>query len=265
MSLLYYPFWIREGAEPAVWDGVTGDPETLGTPGELPAAMPTGAFDQLRVLELTCQACGAGLPEGNNSVVLPCTGCGAFWLVTRDGLQRFSAGYARPAVPTLPADRLFWLPFWRLPVSLRYAGKPAGRVRDIRDVLGVLQPPGQLPAEPADGPLTYFVPAYGALQAPRVDHAARDMTRLQPLLQQGEQGRGELFHCFFGPEDARALAYVTWILILPGTVPHRLRSLRIQPGDPALWYVPFRDHGRELVNLLTGLRYDRATFRGVRH
>ena len=53
--------------------------------------------------------------------------------------------------------------------------------------------------------------------------------------------------------------------LLPGTAVKALRSLRIEVGPAALWYVPFDNRGRELVNLLTGVRYDWAAFRGVRH
>ena len=74
-----------------------------------------------------------------------------------------------------------------------------------------------------------------------------------------------MFTCFFGPEDAQQLAYVSWIPILPGVVLQRLRSLRVETATPALWYVPFEDQGREIANLLTGMRYDWTAFRGVRH
>ena len=41
--------------------------------------------------------------------------------------------------------------------------------------------------------------------------------------------------------------------------------MRMTTGQEQLWYVPFQARGRELVNLVTGLRYDRSSFRGVRH
>lgn len=278
LALYYYPFWVRgRGAEAELWDGVTGAPERLGSPAPAPEAEGVGAFDDLKVLELLCERCGATLPPGNHSRVIPCVECGAFWRVERDGLVPFEATFARPPGDEQAGDPV-WLPFWFVPVTLRYAGKRARRVLDLRNVLGVLPPPATLPTRAPGDALGYFVPAYGAPTMPRVDHAARDMTRLQPLLRplrgsDEEQGhpdrsprpRGEVYHCFYGPKDAEALAYVTWILILPGTVPHRLRSLRVQTGEAALWYVPFEDRGRELRNLLTGLRYDRSAFRGVKH
>lgn len=264
ISLYYYPFWVRSrsGEAPEVWDGVTGNPETLGTPVDAPEAAPASAFDSIKMIELICEKCGAPLPAGNHSMVLPCTACGLFWQVTRDGLQPFSAHFARSVQE---AGDLHWLPFWRIPSTLNYGGKQASRVLDMRNVLGMIKPLGGCPSAPPSDPLSYYVAAYGAMKMPRIDHAARDMTRTQPLLKKGQRPGGEIFHCFYGPQDARDLAYVTWMLIVPGTVPHRLRSLRIQTGEPELWYVPFADRGRELVNQITGVRYDRSAFKGVRH
>jgi len=264
LALYYYPFWVRraEDGKPTLWDAVTGDKEHLGSAQQAPEHSAEGVFDQLKVIELTCAECGGELPAGNHSMVLPCTNCGRFWEVTRDGLQTFPARYAHPAVE---ADEVVWLPFWCVPCNLSYGGRKATRVGDVRNVLGVITPPMELPRAPAGGQLRYFVSAYGAMRAPKIDHAARDMTRLQPSLKSGATGGGELYHCFFSQDDARDLAYITWIALLPGVVPHRLRSLRIRPGEPQLWYVPFEDRGRELTNMLTGLRYDKSTFRGVRH
>ncbi|PIE19878.1 MAG: hypothetical protein CSA65_00700 [Proteobacteria bacterium] len=73
------------------------------------------------------------------------------------------------------------------------------------------------------------------------------------------------FSCYFGPEDALKLAYVVWLQVIPGTVPKRLASLRVETSVVELWYVPFADRGREVTNLLTGMRYDRTVFRGVGH
>jgi hypothetical protein len=214
------------------------------------------------VVELRCQACGQELPAGNHSTILPCQSCGKFWQVTAAGLEAFDASYARPR---MPATELKWLPFWQIPVQISYAGKQAERVADLTNVLGVLRSPSELPKAGPEQRLSYFVPAYGAMRAPRVDHAARDMTRHQPLMEAGAAGQGEVYNCFFSPEDGRRMAYATWIQILPGTVVHRIRSLRIGTGTARLWYVPFDSSGRELVNLLTGIRYDWAAFRGVRH
>jgi len=264
LSMLYYPFWIArdESGTISAWDAVSGEPEVL-SPGKQPEHSATPLFDNLQLVELTCQACGHELPAGNHAMILPCRGCGSFWQVTAQGLQPFEARYARPQ---LQAQKLAWLPFWQLPVGVSYGGKQAQVANDLITELGVLRPPSQAPQSLPNSPLTYFAPAYGAMRAPRVDHAARDMTRHQPLLEPGEPGAGELYNCFFSPEDARRLAYATFILILPGTVPRKLRSLRVIPaGDPTLWYVPFEDSGREVVNLLTGVRYDKSAFRGVRH
>jgi DNA-directed RNA polymerase subunit RPC12/RpoP len=268
LSLYYYPFWIRRQPDGMVeaWDGVCGIPETLSPPSESPRKPSSSAiFDQLRIIELTCQHCGHALPAGNHSVVLPCRCCNRFWLVSGQGLQPYKARYARPR---LPAENPVWLPFWQVPVELSYGGRQATTVADLTGVLGVLRPPVEHPKAAPGDRLTYFVPAYGAMKMPRVDHAARDMTRHQPALEPvSPPEEGELFHCFYSPDDARRLAYVTWMLILPGVVIPRLRSLRISiPNDAAaLWYVPFDDRGREIVNLLTGLRYDWSAFRGVRH
>ena len=265
MSLYYYPFWVlqKDQGEVSAWDAVTGQKEYLAQGVEACTAEARGVFDELKVLELECIECGARLPAGNHSMVLPCTDCGRFFKVTREGLESFSANYAMPA---LEADETVWLPFWCVPCNLSYGGRKALKVADMRTVLGVIAPRLELPRAPAAAQLRYFVSAYGALRAPKIDSAARDMTRLQPSLKSGSRESGEeLFHCFFGQQDASDLAYSTWITVLPGVVPHRLRSLRIRAGEPQLWYVPFEHRGRELVNLLTGLRYDRDAFRGVRH
>lgn len=267
LSLLYYPFWSSDGpgGERTLTDGVTGEPEPSSRPGGPgPSAAASGVLDDLRVIELRCGVCGEELRAGNRSVVLPCAGCGSFWRVTRDGLGRFEASYGAPRVSAGGGARV-WLPFWRVPVELGYCGKQATTVADLIARLGVTRATSVVEPEPLDAPLCYYAPAYGALRAPRVDHAARDMTRTQPRLEPGEAREGELFTCFFGPDDARRLTYVTWIQVLPSAVAHQLRSLRVAPGDPALWYLPFEERERELVNLVTGARYERAAFRGLRH
>lgn len=266
MALYYYPFWRASSPDGAIrlWDAVSGAPEALGARTALPEAASQAVFDELKVLELRCQQCNEPLPAGNHSMVLPCTHCGQFWQVTRDGLSPFSASYARPVGNA--EDARVWLPFWRVPVELRYGGKLARRVLDLRNVLGVLRPPFEVPREPPEAPLSFFAAAFGSLRAPRIDHAARDMTRIQPRLKTSPPPSGsELYQCFFSAEDAQRLAYTTFIQILPGVVPHRLRSLRITTGPPALWYIPFAETGRELRNLTTGVRYDRMAFRGLRH
>ena len=104
--------------------------------------------------------------------------------------------------------------------------------------------------------------------APRVEHVARDMTRIQQVLEPaaapGSRAR-ELFHCFFSAQDAQNLAYATWLALLPSLTVQELRTLRIRPGGAELWYVPFHRRGRELVNLVTGGTYDVTSFSGVRH
>ncbi len=267
MALYYYPFWLLSGGDkPKLWDGVTGQAEALGSAVTAPdgeGATP-GAFDQLMVLELRCDKCGEPLTPGNHSMVIPCSGCGAFWEVTRDGLSPMDAHFARPPGGEAPQG-IIWLPFWRVPVRARYGGKLAHRVVDLRNVLGVMRPQADYPRAAPDSQLSYYVSAYGSLRAPRVDHAARDMTMAQPLLKRGAPSPGEKFHCFFSAEDARRLGYVTLLRVITGTVPHRIRSMRVETRAPQLWYIPFQDRGRELVNLLTGRRYDRAAFRGLGH
>lgn len=150
-------------------------------------------------------------------------------------------------------------------MTVSFRGKAASTVGDLVSELGVMRSGVSCETEPPDRPLHYFAPAYGALRAPRVDHAARDMTRGQPRLEAGDVGRGEICHCFFGPADARGLSYVTWIHVLPSAIAGQLRSLRLRVSEPSLWYLPFEDRRQELVNLVTGNRYNPSTFRGVRH
>lgn len=272
LALFYYPFWVREvpGSTPQVWDGVTGESEATAMIGhESPRPSGTSVFDDLRIVELKCRACGESLIMGNHSVVLPCSSCGQFWLVTRDGLQPFQAHYAKVVgcedggAPG--GGKALWLPFWRVPVTVRFRGKAASKVLDLVNALGVMRSGVSCEPAPPDSPLHYFAPAYGALRAPRVDHAARDMTRGQPRLEAGDVGRGEICHCFFGPDDAHALSYVTWMQVLPSSIGSQLRSLRLRTSEPSLWYIPFEDRGHELANILTGNRYEPSSFRGVRH
>jgi Zn finger protein HypA/HybF involved in hydrogenase expression len=273
-SLFYYPFWLREGVCPAggegqtggvsAWDGVSGLPEPLAPGAPAPAHGASTAFDDLQIIELVCGACNQPLHGGNRSTVLPCTSCGAVWQVGRDGLRPFPASWAKPQ---LPGPRLVWLPFWRMDVRVSYRGSEAATVGALRALLGITRAPGETPSAPESSPLGYYAPAFGALKAPRLDFAARDMTRTQPRLEPFvpvKEG-SEVYNCFYDPVDAQRLAYTTWIGLLPGTAVKALRSLRIDVGPAALWYVPFDNRGRELVNLLTGIRYDWAAFRGVRH
>lgn len=266
MSLLYYPFWIARGADGAVsaaWDAVSGQPEPLSSGGRPATDTTTSAFDELKVVELRCGSCREPLTMASHGVVFPCHRCDTFWVAERDGLAPFAAAYAKPQVAQ-ENHPVLWLPFWRVKAELSYCERPATQAKDVRLVLGVTVV-AQAPTAAPDAPLCYFIPAYGALRAPRLDYAARDLTRLQPLLERGSYQSGEAFACFFGPDDAERLAYVTWLQLLPGGVPRRLASLRIKTGEVSLWYVPFADRGRELTNLLTGMRYDRTAFRGVGH
>jgi LSD1 subclass zinc finger protein len=263
LSVFYYPFWVRREQQGfSVWDAVTGDVEQVAPPAADPAHGASTAFDELEIVELACAGCGQPLTAGNRASVLPCMTCGKFWHVGRRGLEPFTASWARPQ---LAGQQIVWLPFWRMDVQLSYRGRNATRVVDLRTVLGQLRPPGAGKMAAEGSPLGFFVPAFGALKAPRLDFAARDMTRAQPRLEAGEPATGEVYNCFFTPEDAQALAYATWIPLLPGVVVQGLRSLRVQAGSAALWYVPFDNRGRELVNMLTGIRYDWTAFRGVRH
>lgn len=259
LSLLYYPFW-RVGEQ--LFDGVSGDEEALHPPASSPSGAPTTGFDELHILELRCKGCGEKLPPSSGALVFPCHACDTFWVAGRDGLERFSAAYAEPRLSAEDSP-LLWLPFWRVETTLRLAGREARTVLDLRNVLGVRSPGGEGGSQPDDR-LCYFVPAYGSTRAPKLDFAARDLTRMQPRLRAGRYTRGDDFACFFDPDDARQLAYVVWLQLLIGP-PRRMASLRVEPGEVALWYVPFADRGRELHNLLTGARYDRVVFRGVGH
>jgi len=269
LSLYYYPFWVlRDPARPtrpSVWDAVCGEQEPLAATTTAPATSATALFDELQLVELTCGECGGPLPAGNHSAVLFCRACGRFWQVSRRGLEPFVAHFARPAKPG--SGTPVWLPFWRVQCKVRYFGKQAARVADLNNVLGVIPARGNAARAEPDAPLCYFTPAFGALRAPRVDHAARDLTRYQPALTATEPGAGEIYNCFFNEQDARQLGYVTWILLVPAALPHRLRSIRVETTATELWYVPFDQDpgGRELVNLVTDVRHERAAFRGVRH
>jgi len=277
LSLFYYPYWLLEGGERRIWDAVSGQPERITPPREAPPLGGSVSFDELRILELACSSCGGALVAGNNAKVLPCSGCGLHWEVSAQGLRPFTAHAARPLrppdSPVRPPDtpggalgprKTVWLPFWRVEVSLRYEGREASRIADLRQVLGLHVPPGELPVADPGSPLCYYVPAYGALKAPRMDVAARDLTRRQPLLEAADRGPGELYTCFLGADDARRLGYATFLQLLP-PVARRLQSLRLSTGAVSLWYLPFAQGDRELENLLTGQPYDRAIFRGVRH
>lgn len=265
LSLLYYPFWVAPGArELRLWDAVTGAAEPLATVARDTAQVAANStvFDEVKVIELRCERCGGELLTGQRAVVLPCRQCHTSWVAGREGLQPFAAHFARPQLPPPSAGApLRWLPFWQVAVRVQYCGRLARRAGDLRAVLEVRAPPGtRARLAPPDTPLTYFAPAYGSLRACRLDVAARDMTRLQPALEPGPFSAGQLMGSFFGPEDAHALGYAVWIGLLPGAVTHRLRSLRLVFEHTQLWYVPFAEQGRELVNLLTGGRYDSAFF-----
>ncbi|MCC6748087.1 MAG: hypothetical protein IT371_10540 [Deltaproteobacteria bacterium] len=268
MSLLYYPFWLREAqGTRKLWDAVTGLPEQLAPPRpakrpESPSA-PAARFASLKVLTLRCGECGEDLSPGGAGVVFPCTGCGRFWVAGESELEPF---VAHTAESSRRGENLRWLPYWRVEVVLQYGGAEARTVSDLRRVLGVALPPGATESSPLDEPLRYYAPAFGALQAPRLDFAGRDLTRWQPrLVEAVSTVPGERFACFFGPDDARRLAYVLWLQLLPGALPRKARTLRVATREVELWYLPFAEGARELESLLTGTRYDRSTFRGVRH
>jgi DNA-directed RNA polymerase subunit RPC12/RpoP len=266
MALFYYPFWARRDPDGnlRVWDGITGDLEVHGPGTAPPMAGPATVFDDLTVIELRCQSCGDELVPGNRAAVVPCQSCSTFYRVTRDGLAKFEARHAEPQIE-VKTGRPVWLPFYKVPAEVRFRGRRATRVMDIVNQLGVMRGVTKTTTEMPASPLHYYVSAYGSLRAPRVDHAARDMSRLQPMFEAGPGGEGDWYHCFFDVEDAKDMAYATWIQLLPSAVGHQIQSLRITVGEPQLWYVPFESRGRELINLVTGAAYDRSTFRGVSH
>lgn len=266
ISLLYYPFWVREqGGALEVWDAVSGDAEPVGRRQPAPEPRPSAVFDDLKLVEARCGSCGEPLTPANHGVVFPCHACDTFWVAEKEGLEPFSAGYARPLGAVDSTQKIIWLPFWQVQVGLQYRGDPARTVGDMQAVLGIHGHRDAERSSHSDAPLSYYTPAYGAMRGPRIDYAARDMTLWQPRLDAGEFAKGEVFHCFYGPDDARRLAYVAWLQILPGCVARWLKSLRVDPEQVQLWYVPFVDRGRELTNLLTGISYDRSAFRGVGH
>ncbi|MCA9668228.1 MAG: hypothetical protein KC503_21695 [Myxococcales bacterium] len=265
LALLYYPFW-QVGDK--LYDAVSGIEEQRShAPGSVSGGEPVSLFDELTLLELRCTDCGGQLSRGGSAIVYPCESCGAFFVVGKAGLEPFDARYASPAMAAGDAPTA-WLPFWRVEAEVDYGGRSGRVVGDLAAQLGVPRLVGDgVPMAPADAPLCYFAPAYGAMRAPRLDFAARDLTRVQPSLSPlAGAAAGDRYRCFFDADDARRLCYVTWINLLPGTsIDKRVRSLRASGGDVTLWYVPFAERGRELVNLITGLRYDRSAFRGVRH
>lgn len=260
LSVIYYPFWIfNAGLKPQAWDGVSGDEEAV-FPTQIEAANGTPAiFDQLKVVELSCGECGSPLSVGTHSVILPCASCGAFWVAGEGGLEAFTASYADPEYRGEPT---LWLPQWQVSVEVGFAGKSASTVAEMYDLLGVRRPPGSGQVDRPDAPLCYYAPAYGSLRGPRLDVVALDMTMVQPVLREHAGGDGERIACFNGPEDARRMGYVSWIKLLPGT--KRLKSLRVQPRDVRLWYLPFQAQGIDLLNLMTGVNYNRQVLRGVR-
>ena len=274
ISLLYYPFWVQPESAGAlgvaetplnVWDAVTGEPESLIAPSPAPGPASTTAFDELVLIELRCGHCGEALGLGSRAVVYPCHRCGTFWIGTEGGLKPFTAAYAEPQVET-EGGPLLWLPFWRVGCEVGFCGQQARSVAGLGGVLNVhwRSAGPQPPRAGGESPLSYFVPAYGAYRAPRLDPAARDMTRIQPPLKDGGYREGAAFSAFFAPEDAMALGHVVFLHLLLGT-PRRLASLRVRAEAPSLWYVAFEQRGRELVSTLTGARYERAIFRGIGH
>lgn len=272
LSLLYYPFWFSAlGAPRRAWDAVSGAEERLASSAPDPSG-PDGAgrvssavFDELKLIELRCGACHSALAPSNRAVVFPCAACKTFWVAEREGLKPFEARLARPAHPLVPAESLMWLPFWRVGVELSYDRRRVATVDELHALLGTRRASLPANAQPGAAPLCYYAPAYGALRAPRVDHAARDLTRLQPRLEAGEHEAGETFHCFYAPDDARRLAYATWVQLLPGADARRIRSLRVRSAAVELWYLPFGKRERELRCLLSGRSYERSSFRGVGH
>lgn len=265
-SLLYYPFWARrdQSGEMTLWDAVTREAEPVGARGEAPSARASEVFDELEVIELRCGRCGGQLEPGPRPVVLPCRACHTFWVAGRHGLEPFEARYAAVQLE-LDQGEPIWLPYWQVRVDVQYCGRPAATVGQMRKVLGIRPPrlPGDVGAADSESPLHYYVPAFGALRAPRIDVAGRDLTRAQPRLDAVDPVDGAVVSCFYAPEDAERLSYVVWLQILAGAVPRRLRSLRIRTGEVALWYLPFAATQRELRSLVSGMRYDRAVFRGV--
>jgi hypothetical protein len=201
-------------------------------------------------------------------VVLPCSGCDRFWQVTPEGLKGFEARFARPTEEQeTEREGIQWLPFWRVSAQVTFKARPVERAEQVTAALGVKPPPGRSLADPAAAPC-YYTPAYGAMLAPRVEHAARDMTRAQQVLAPAaapKRAARELYHCFYSARDAQNLAYAAWLALLPSMAVQELRTLRIRPGGAELWFVPFQRRGRELVNLVNGGTYDVTTFSGVRH
>lgn len=262
ISVLYYPFWVSKDQE--FWDAVNGEKEILNTPTPQPEQSPPTLFDELVVVEKRCHSCHEPLSASARGAIFPCHKCNTFWISSKDGLESFSASYAAP-IYSAGSDPMRWLPFWRVKCEINYCGHQATQVKDLFSMLNVMRPPKTVATEDPNAPLSYYVPAYGAFKAPRLDFAARDLTRIQPKLMRGKFTNGDDFSAYYRPQDAAALAYVVWIQLIGGAVAKKMSSLRVQTKAIDLWYVPFSDQGRELTNLLTARRYDRSVFRGIAH
>lgn len=259
LAVVYYPFWIlNTEPKPLAWDGVNGDEEPVFPTqlGDARGSQPV--FDQLQLVELTCGNCRAPLPAGSHSVVFPCTNCWACWVAGKQGLDAFNASFARPRYQGEPT---LWLPFWQVSAEVSLSGQTAANVAEMVEQLAIRRTVDQGSEGPLDAPLCYFAPAYGSLRGPRLDVAALDLTTLQPTLERSDSGSGKVISCFNGPEDARRMAYTTWINLIPSV--RRLKTLRVQATTVRLWYVPFEERGLDLQNLLTGATYNRQVLRGV--
>lgn len=253
-SVVYFPFVRRGGL---LVDGVTGDPLARMPPGASfgEHALAHAPRPELHFLGTLCPRCGLPLRGEAASVALTCASCESAWEPEGHGSQ---AHFVRRGVATVHTrgGSYVYLPFWRLPLVPEQVpgGGDGARAApalafDTCGTFARLTGQRVLSRKADDAPMVFYAPAFKVRP-----HAQLRMSARLTLAQREFDARADVPRAHHYPvslssrEAARTIALTVGELafhkrdVLP-----RLAHARPNVGEPSLLYLPFRQHGPQLV------------------
>ncbi|HET7291089.1 MAG TPA: hypothetical protein VFM88_01565 [Vicinamibacteria bacterium] len=200
-----------------------------------------------------CPDCGFEAAFDRRAVVVACANCHRGLAPRPEGVTLVPVGHARGGLDAT------WLPFWAFPFRLRAGAAVHETLESWSKALHVRGlPPGFAPRGPR-----LFVPALRLLGTELGDTAFHDLVEwihgAAPALADDKVplgGRPEFVAATLGAADAsEALPFVLWALngktsaarLNTLALKQGIESAKLEPGEPRLYFVPFRRAGAQLV------------------
>ncbi|MGH7859697.1 MAG: hypothetical protein ACREQY_20410 [Candidatus Binatia bacterium] len=230
LSIIYFPFWIvtierRDGRTLTVLDGISEKVVAKDVPAGILARLdrPAGAEPPTAGFRpLACPNCGWDLPVNPNDVVFFCASCERAWRL--EGARLHDTRYEIAEVAGSGGAE-HHLPFWVL----------EGRTPD-------------------GGRRRFFLPAFRYRRLKILNDLATNLARTQPSWKKASGKAPALRGCYFDPEDARALARFVCAGLGSREIDEleRFRPEDVDPGEPTLAWIPFREAPHSLVDPFMG-------------